>query len=402
MRALRTLAAACLAVSLLAIPAATAAQADVDRGTAPAPLARQPDGRLPLQGTPWRLVSYVDRGREAVPGPEVAAFIEFGPRFHVGSGGCSRIEGEYGVNGAALRVRLKQLDERACAENQALVQQAVEGGLRRAAAYDIEASATELDDQLVIYSVTGEEVLRYAVDDLTLLEGPEWRLESYTVDGRAVPSSEEMPGLLSFQPNADAFYKRRQSGPLSGTSGCNAIVAEFSRHADVLSLSELTLTDAPCTDELAAQEAAMTAVLGATAIRLDLPADRLVLTSTDTDERLEFVSQTPVEGTTWWLERTAADGSIGGQRITLRLADGVASGEGPCGPYAAAYVTDGIFVTFAEARGARDEDCSELRTERALISGLRRSVVIERGTDRLAFLDAQGNQALSFARPFGP
>ena len=387
---------------LLAIPAIATAQAEPDPDTTTAPLARLPDGHLPLQGTPWRLVSYVDRGREARPGPEVAAIIEFGPGSYSGSGGCARIEGEYGVNGAALRVQLKKRDERSCAENQAVVQQAVESGLRKAAAYGIEAGASELQDQLVIYSVTGTEVLRYALDDLTLLEGAEWRLDAYTVDGQAVAASRATPGLLSFEPREDAFYKRRQSGPLSGTSGCNAIVAEFYRHADVLSFSELMLTDAPCTDELAAQEAAMTAVLEATAIELELPADRLVLTSVDTAERLEFVSQTPVEGTTWWLERTAADGSTGGQRITLRLEDGLATGDGPCGPFAADYVTDGAFITFTGARGARDEDCSELRTEQALISGLRRSVVIERGADRLAFLDASGGETLAFARPLGP
>ncbi len=43
----------------------------------------------------------------------------------------------------------------------------------------------------------------------------------------------------------------------------------------------------------------MTAVLDASAIRLDLPYDRLVLTSEDSGERLEFSSQVPLEGATW-------------------------------------------------------------------------------------------------------
>ena len=320
----------------------------------------------------------------------------------MGSGGCSRVEGTYGVNGAALTLRPKQAKERSCAENLAVVQMAVESGLRRAAAYDIETGAEAADDQLVIYSVNGSEVLRYGLDDLALLDGGQWRLESYTTDGQPVPASSEMPGLLSFLPQSDAVYKRRLSGPISGTSGCNGIVAEFYRSSDVLSFSELELTDAPCTDELAAQQAAMTAVLDATAISIDLPADRLILTSADTQERLEFVSQTPLEGTTWWLSFEAIGGNIGDQRITLRLEDGTVSGEGPCGAYSANYVTDGAFITFTEAKGARDADCSELRTEQALISGLRRSVRIERDVERLSFVDAFGNTRLAFDRPFAP
>ncbi len=67
-------------------------------------------------------------------------------------------------------------------------------------------------------------------------------------------ASDEQPAVLSFRPSDEASYKRRQSGPLSGSTGCNGIVAKFFRQADVLSLSELERTDAPCTAELAAQE----------------------------------------------------------------------------------------------------------------------------------------------------
>jgi hypothetical protein len=146
----------------------------------------------------------------------------------------------------------------------------------------------------------------------------------------------------------------------------------------------------------------MAAVLDATAIGVELPADRLILTSADTAERLEFVSETPLEGTTWWLSRTAAEGGTRDERVTLRLEDGIASGQGPCGPFGANYVSDGHFITFSDARGARDETCSELRSEQALISGLRRAVRVERGRDRLEFVDAAGAPQLAFGRPFAP
>ncbi|MEX1295403.1 MAG: META domain-containing protein [Candidatus Limnocylindrales bacterium] len=400
MRALRTLAAAGLTVSLLAVPALSTAQAGPT--TDALPLARQPDGRLPLAGTPWRLQAYRDRGGTAVPGPEVASYLSFGPRFFTGSGGCSKLEGTYGVNGAALSLRPKRFQERDCAENLTVVQRAVESGLGRAASYTIEPGLGEMDDQLVIYSVAGAEVLRYGLDDLTPLDGAEWRLESYTRAGQVIDASAETPGLLTFRPQRDAVFKRRQSGPIAGTTGCNGIVGDFFRRSAVLSLSELELTDAPCGTELAAQEAAMADVLGATAIRVELPADRMVLTSADTGERLEFASQTPLEGTTWWLSRTAAEGGTRDERITLRLEGGLASGDGPCGPYTARYVTDGAFITFTDVSGAGDGSCSERRSEQALISGLRRSVRVERGFETLALADARGRSQLAFGRPFAP
>lgn len=402
MRALRTLAAVGSAVALLSIPAPVAAQPGDTEAAEAAPHARQPYGQLPLQGTPWRLEAYQDSGRSAEPGPEVAALLTFGPRFYSGSGGCSALEGTFGVNGAAIALKPRQLKDRDCAENLAVVQQAVERGLKRAAAYEIEPGITGMDDQLVIYSVAGDEVLRYGLDDLTPLEGAQWQLVSYTQDGQRVKAAATAPGLLSFLPQKEAVLKRRQSGPISGTTGCNGIVGDFYRQSEVLSLSELELTDAPCGSELAAQEAAMIAVLDATAIRVELPADRLTLTSADTDDRLEFVSQTPLEGTTWWLSDTAAEGGTRNERITLRLEDGNASGEGPCGPFSATYLTDGYFITFTDAQGARDGDCTELRTEQALISGLRRSVRIERGLGTLEFADALGMRQLSFDRPFAP
>ena len=400
MGAFRTLAAAGLAVSLLAIPALSVAQSEADPEASAAPLAREPDGRLPIERTPWRLEAYQDGEREGVPGPEVAAFIELGSSFFDGSGGCSRIQGRYGVAGPAIAFNVRRKD-RICAENLAVVQQAVERGLRQAAAYEVQAGASAADDKLIIYSVTGLEVLRYGLDDLAQLDGTEWRLASYTRDGEAVPASEAMPGRLTFRPDSEAVYKRRQSGPLSGTTGCNGLVSEFFRRSSVISFSQLELTDAPCTSELAAQEVAMTAVLEATAVRLEVPADGLILTSVDTDERREFVIRNPLEGTTWWLERTGF-GATEEERYTLRLEDGVAAGEGPCGPFSARYVTDGAFITFTDARGARDEACSELRTERALISGLRRSVRITRGPERLAFQDARGIDTLAFGLPFAP
>jgi len=400
MRTLRTLAAVTMTASLLAIPAMANAQSEPTIGDPSAPLARQPDGRLPLEGTPWRLEGYHHRDRDAEPGPEVAAFLRLDTSFFEGSGGCSRVRGQYGIVGPALKINLKQLKGRDCTEQLSLVQQAVESGLKKAAGYEILAGATPAEDKLVIRSADGEELLRYGLDDLALLDGAEWLLTSFTSEGESIASSESQPAVLSFRPDEDVYYKRRQSGPLSGSTGCNGIVAQFYRQADVLSFSELERTDAPCTAELTAQEEAMTAVLDATAIRLELPYDRLVLTSVDSGERLEFVSQSPLEGSTWLLQSPAllpAD-----SRVTLRLEDGSVSGEGPCGAYTGEYAADGAFVTFRNLQGARDESCPTLRDEKALLDGLRGAVTLKRTPDQLRLLDARAVKTLIFTQPAAP
>ncbi len=140
----------------------------------------------------------------------------------------------------------------------------------------------------------------------------------------------------------------------------------------------------------------MTAVLDASAIRLELPYDRLMLISEDGGERLEFSGQVPLEGATWQL-RSSIDGLRTDARVTLRLVDGVVSGEGPCGPYSASYVTDGVFITFRDARGARDQTCSELKVEKALLDGLRTAATVTRTPDRLQFKDARGATTLTWA-----
>jgi heat shock protein HslJ len=400
MRALRTLAAAGLTVSLLATPVTTAAQ---DGAPLPAfaPLARQPGDVLPLQGTPWRLEAYRHRDGDGIPGPEVAAFLRFGPSAYDGSGGCSRIRGQYGTIGAALELKPKQVDRRSCAEQAAVVQDAVEAGLRKSASYEVVPGPTPADDELVLRSAGGEELLRYGLDDVSGLDWAEWRLASYTIDGQPVAASTGMPAVMTFEPDEDAFYKRRQSGRFSGSTGCNGVVAQFYRSADVLSFSDLERTGAPCTAELAAQEEAIVAVLDATSMSLELPYDRLRLTSSDSGEQLEFVSRTPLEGSTW-----IVDGSIGGTRtdtrVTLRLEDGAATGEGPCGAFSASYATDGVFITFRDVQGARDGDCPESRAEKALLDALRGAVTVARTSDRLDLVDARAERVLRFGRPFAP
>jgi heat shock protein HslJ len=401
MRALRTLALMVMTISLLATPALTLAQSDGSVSDGAYALARQPNGQLPLEGTSWRLEGYQHRDRDGVPGPESAAYIALGASSFDGSGGCSRVRGRYGVAGRAITFVPRRLKGRSCAENLTLVQMAVENGLNKAASYEIVPGDVPGDDKLLFRSAGGDEILRYGLDDISSLEMADWVLSSYTVGGEEVAASTGQLAVLSFQPQANAVYKRRQSGPLTASTGCNGIVSVFYRHADVLSFSPLERTDAPCTPELAEQEEAMAAVLDATSIILDLPYDRLVLTSSDTGERLELVSQTPLESTTWLVD-VDLDRANPNLRPSLRMADGAAVGEGPCGPYTASYVSDGWFITYRNVQGARDDECAELKAEKVMLDGLRDAVRVDREGNRITLRDAGGSKTLQARAPTAP
>jgi heat shock protein HslJ len=405
MRRLRTLAWVTIAVLLGLLPGAVFAAAPgtpTEPGTSTdGPLALQPTGRPPLQGTPWRLEGYRHRGIERVPGPEVAAWMRLGPATVTASGGCTTIEGSYSSVGRAVTFRVRPQRESDCAEQTALVQRAMHDGLRRAASFEVIRGSQPAGDTLLLRSATGVELLRFGLDDIGRLDQADWRLASYTADGRTIPASAEQPAILSFQPRRDDPVRRTSVGPATGSTGCNGVVAEFRRRADVLRFADLQRTDAPCTPLLAAQEQAMVAVLQATSLMLSLLPDELRLASTDTGEQLVFVSQRPLEGTTWLL-RADAQPADPRATVTLMLHDGAAEGEGPCGRYGASYATDGLFITFSGVAAASADTCGDPGSEQALLAGLRSAVMVERDRSGLRLIDASGRAVLRFTSPTAP
>jgi heat shock protein HslJ len=401
MRRFRLLASLALVAFLTTISVSAHAQ-DAETATSTAtPLALAPDGQLPLQGTPWRLRGYRWRGSDRAPGPEVAARMTLGPGSLDASGGCTAFSGRYGAIGRAIHFELRDLKDNSCGEQTTVVQLAMVDGLRKAASFDIGPTADDPGDRLVLRSATGVELLRFDLDEDDHLDRDEWRLASYSRDGQTTAADLEQPAVLTFRAKRDNEARRVSSGPASGSTGCNGLVGDFFRHADVISFGELERTDAPCSSTLAAQEAAILEVLGATSQWLSFPFDGLVITSAETGASLEFVNSRPVQGSTWLLDRIP-----GSKRptdaVTLRMSEGLASGEGPCGAYSAAYVSDGRFITFSALGGAEDDACDTPGLERALLSALRSTVRLEREEAQLLMLDARGSVTARFESPAGP
>lgn len=353
------------------------------------PIALAPDGRLPLEGTTWRLRAY-RRGHLRPPGPEVAAWLSLRAGRVSGSGGCTSLRGGYARMGDAIVVRLRPGARPECAEQTVIVQRAMRAALQVAASAEV---VGEDAAELVIRDRDGVEQLRFEPDDVASLDGAEWRLASYARAGEVVVADPAQVAVLAFHPETTSQAERRSSGEVIGSSGCNGLVGTYARSGDVVDFGELETSGAPCTEALAAQEAAVLAVLESQALLLDLPADRLTLTATDSGDRLEYVASVPLEGTTWQLER--APGAP--QPVTLRLVDGVVSGEGPCGAYRGAYASDGRFITFRGLSAAGGESCPQRKAGRAFLARLASSTLIERARPGLRLLDARGRVLARFS-----
>lgn len=364
------------------------------------PVGLQPTGHAPLEGTTWRLRDYRHRGVERSAGPEVAAWMTLRAGTFEASGGCTRLRGRYGVMGSGLNVSLRRPRRGRCAEQTTIVQMGMVDGLRRAASYEMEPAAEPSNDQLLVRDAQGQVMLRFVPDDVAALEPGEWLLEAYLVAGERVGADPAQPAVLAFVPTRRSKPRRESSGEAVGSTGCNGIVGPYFRYADVLSFGELERTGAPCLPAMAAQEAAMVAVLDSTSLRLDLPPDGLILTSEDSGDRLEFVSSWPLEGSTWQLVRLPKTRSPDNP-VTLRLADGRASGEGPCGAYAGHYGTDGVFIGFSDFTGAATDPCDDRANEERLLKAFRRTVILDRSAPGLRLLDALGRTLATFERPTG-
>jgi heat shock protein HslJ len=303
--------------------------------------------------------------------------------------------------GGAIEIALRGIKENDCAEQTMMVQLSMVDGLRKAASFEIASGPAALDDELVLRDVNGVELLRFEVDDLSALEVGEWQLESYSVAGEETLADADQPAVLHFRAKRSNDARRQSTGKATGSSGCNGFKADYYRYADAISFGPIDRTEAPCTPAVTAQEEAMLSVLDATSSWLALEPNLLRVSSAEADDSLTFVSSRPLEGSTWLVARIPGVTGLGGE-VTLRLEDGTATGQGPCGPYAAAYVSDGLFITFREVVGPADEACAAVAAERAWFAALRQTVRLDQDQPQLRLVDARGDVTARLKAPSGP
>ena len=361
----------------------------------PRPLALEPLGLPPLEGTTWRLTAY-RRGDLRAVGPETVAWLTLRSGRIEGSTGCARLAGRYGHMGLALVIRAAPGRSVACSKEASRMATSVLEALDDAARFEITDPDGDARARLIVRSADGQDDLVFEPDDAADLATGDWNLQSYTVAGQTTAADTVSPAILAFRPTRSRETQRRSSGEVLGSTGCNGIVGTFRRQADVLRLAQLERTEAPCSSTLAAQEAAVVAILESPSLTMDLPLDRLILVSDDTGDRLELVASTPLEGTTWLLDALPGSGGSEGT-VTLRLDGGALAGEGPCGPFAGRYVAEGVFLSVADISTADVSTCTRQAEHRTLLDALRATVLVERQDPGLRLLGARGQLLATFS-----
>jgi heat shock protein HslJ len=355
--------------------------------------------QLAFEGIHWRL-THVGADSKPVP-PSVVSWVSLVAGHLEGWDGCGPLRGAYGRVGQAIRVRPSDGAGGECDRAHTRIAGELRSGLVRASSASLLPGEDD-DPALVLRDAAGQDLLRFVPDDVASLTDETWQLTAWTADGQARPAATDLAAVLTFGSDARKVFagSRRDVGTLVGSSGCNGIVGTYERQGSLLGVDGLRTTDAPCSAVLASQEAAMVDVLSSDGLVLELPPDRLILTDTRTGDRLELVTATPLEGSTWLLAGIPRLPS-GRGTVTMRLEGGVVAGEGPCGPYEGAYETDGRVIRLSGLRGP-GEECPDLPRQRRLLLALERAVIVDRDQPQLRLLDAFGRLVARFRHPPGP
>ncbi len=227
----------------------------------PAPTA----GQATLEGTPWKLASYVDAAGDPVdilPGSEVTALFAEGRV--AGSGGCNRYMGTYTASGQKLTVEVGGSTMMYCSPEELSTQETdYLAALNRAATHKI------ADDQLQITAEGGEVLLTYLVLEPKPLVGPTWGLTSYN-NGKGALSSPLAGSDITAVFSAD--------GNMSGSAGCNSYSAPYDVDGSKISIGPAVSTRMACAEPEGIMEQEMTFLAAVeTATEYAIEGDELVL-----------------------------------------------------------------------------------------------------------------------------
>lgn len=230
-----------------------------------------------------------------------------------------------------------------------------------------------------------------ADQEVAVFEGPIWRLvEVRTAAGRVEPAVAR--GAL-----------RLAGGRLTGTTGCNNVLGEYTRDpadASRLRIGATAASMMACDDPRMAQEQH---VLGALdrVTRAEREGNRLRLRDDAGVTWLAFEEEVPAPlvGTAWRVTnydngRRAVVSVLTGTTLTARFAaDGTLAGSAGCNSYRAGYTRTGDTLTItppAATRRACQEPEGVMEQEAAFLAALPRTEVLEIEGDRMTLRTVSG------------
>ena len=165
------------------------------------------------------------------------------------------------------------------------------------------------------------------------LEGANWRLSA--LSGQAVPAGSAAPTA------------RFERGQVSGFSGCNRFMGNYTVDRDQLTIGTLAGSMMACPEPAMALEKAFLAALSGT-LAANVAGDRLSLTPAAGGHALHFelAPKPSLAGVKWEVTgynngRQAVVGPLPGTRLSLAFKDGKVSGNSGCNDFRGPFKADG-------------------------------------------------------------
>lgn len=207
-------------------------------------------GSAGLEGTLWRLETYVDAAGQTVQAlPDAPVTALFQEERVSGSGGCNRYGATYSTRGKELTVEMGEATLMACAPETVMAQEQVFfATMGQATTYRVEAGQLEIAD------ADGNTILTFSAVEPRSLTGTTWVLSWYN-DGQGA--------LVSVLAGSEITAQFGEDGQLAGSAGCNTYKATYTLDGDQISVGPAGTTRMLCAQPAGVmeQEAAYVAAL---------------------------------------------------------------------------------------------------------------------------------------------
>jgi heat shock protein HslJ/uncharacterized membrane protein len=207
------------------------------------------------------------------------------------------------------------------------------------------------------------------------LEGVNWRLSA--LPGQAVPAGNGAPTA------------RFERGRVSGFSGCNRFMGNYTVDRDRLTIGALAGSMMACPEPAMTLEKAFLAALSG-AQAASVTGDRLSLTPAAGGQAVQFEREPKpsLAGVSWEVTgynngRQAVVGPLPGTRLTIAFKDGQVSGSGGCNSFRGPFTVDGNALSIGPLATTRKLCSAEgvMAQEREFIAALQTATTwaIDRG-----------------------
>jgi len=191
-----------------------------------------------LDGTSWRLSSYVASGQTTTIPSGIVVDATFKDGKVSGSAGCNAYNATYSTDGAKITIGQAVSTQKLCAQDVMTVETAYFAAIGSAATYTATSSA------LTIYDADGKTLLTYASGPANPLVGA-WNVTGYN-NGKQAVTSPVAGSSITATFTAD--------GQVSGDTGCNQYNGPYQLDGSNLTVGPLVSTKKACEQNLMDQE----------------------------------------------------------------------------------------------------------------------------------------------------